>query len=206
MLAKSGFGECNAAKLHFLLQSLLQFHLAPTRAPSPRRGFVAKVFKSAHCGWMPRLTPNAAAEQCGMSRATILRAIATKDLPAEKQGGQWSIEQKALDRWGTQRPQRARRRPVKGFAEGGRAETGEAASTVPLSVSAGNSEQEREVNERLEAFKAFCAALQAVCEGLRADVEALQQQVVHLSAKTLPEASKSASGSASLTKRRLWPF
>lgn len=45
---------------------------------------------------MSRLTPNAAAELCGKSRATILRAITTEDLPATKIGGQWAIERKLL--------------------------------------------------------------------------------------------------------------
>ena len=48
---------------------------------------------------MTRLTPNAAAARCGKSRATIIRAIAAKALPAEKQGSQWAIQEKDLDRW-----------------------------------------------------------------------------------------------------------
>lgn len=155
---------------------------------------------------MPRLTPNAAAERCGQSRATILRAIAAKDLPAEKQGGQWAIERKALDQWAAQRPQRARRRPAKGVSRVSRAEISEAVSSPPLSASADDSRAAEKEAERLEALKALCEALQQVCEGLRADVEALQQQVVQLSANPLPEGPKATSGSTTPAKRRLWPF
>lgn len=155
---------------------------------------------------MPRLTPNAAAERCGQSRATILRAIAAKDLPAEKQGGQWAIERNALDQWAAQRPQRARRRPAKGVPMVSRAEISEAGSSPPLSAAADDSRAAEKEAERLEALKALCEALQQVCEGLRADVEALQQQVVQLSANPLPEGPKATSGSTTPAKRRLWPF
>lgn len=155
---------------------------------------------------MPRLTPNAAAEQCGQSRATILRAIAAKDLPAEKQGGQWAIERKALDQWAARRPQRARRRLAKEVLKVGGAENPGAGSSPPLSAPANDSGAERKEAERLETLKALCEALQQVCEGLRADVEALQQQVAYLSAKPLPEAPAPDPESTTPPKRRLWPF
>ena len=155
---------------------------------------------------MPRLTPNAAAERCGQSRATILRAIAAKDLPAEKQGGQWAIKRNALGQWAAQRPQRARRRPAKGVPMVSRAEISEAGSSPPLSAAADDSRAAEKEAERLEALKALCEALQQVCEGLRADVEALQQQVVQLSANPLPEGPKATSASTTPAKRRLWPF
>lgn len=164
------------------------------------------MLKSVHRAEMPRLTPNAAAERCGQSRATILRAIAAKDLPAEKQGGQWAIERDTLDQWAAQRPQRARRKPLKGSLRVGGAENSNPASTAPLSVSVSDSAAERKEIERLEALKALCEALQVVCEGLRADVEALQQQVVDLSAKAFPETPAAASGSTTTARRRLWPF
>lgn len=152
------------------------------------------------------MTPNAAADRCGQSRATILRAIAAKDLPAEKQGGQWAIERKALDQWAEQRPQRARRRSARGVSSVDGAEIPEAVPIPPLSVPANDSGAERREAERLEALKALCEALREVCEGLRADVEALQQQIVHLSAQTLPEASLETSESTTPAKCRLWPF
>lgn len=155
---------------------------------------------------MPRETPNAAAARCGQSRATILRAIAANDLPAEKQGGQWAIERKALDQWAAQRPQRARKRPAKGVSRVDGADIPEAVSSPSLSVPANVSGAERKEAERLEALKALCEALQEVCEGLRADVEALQEQVVHLSTQALPEASLETSGPPTPAKRRLWPF
>lgn len=155
---------------------------------------------------MTRLTPNAAAERCGMSRATILRAIAAKDLPAEKQGGQWAIKGEALDQWAMQRPQRARRRALKGLEGGGGPENAETASRPPLNASERVSREGTEAVESVEALKAVCEALQMVCEGLRADVEALHRQVAHLSAKSSPEAPTAASESTTLTKRRLWPF
>lgn len=155
---------------------------------------------------MPRLTPNAAAARCGQSRATILRAIAANDLPAEKQGGQWAIERKALDQWAAQRPQRARRRPVSAGPRVNDAEISDTVSSPSPSVPANDSGWEKKEAERLEALKALCEALQEVCEGLRADVEALQEQVVHLSTQALPDASLETSGPPTPAKRRLWPF
>jgi excisionase family DNA binding protein len=151
---------------------------------------------------MTRLTPNAAAARCGKSRATIIRAIAAKALPAEKQGSQWSIEGKDLDRWAAQKPLRARRRLERELPAGGIPENVEAASSTPLSASESDSQQRVGANEHVEALKAVCEALQEVCNGLRADVEALRRQVAHLSASPSPEASESAAA----PKRRLWPF
>lgn len=151
---------------------------------------------------MTRLTPNAAAARCGKSRATIIRAIAAKALPAEKQGSQWSIEGKDLDRWAAQKPQRARRRLERELPMDSIPENAEAASSPPLSVSESNSRQRVRADEHVEALKAVCEALQQVCDGLRADVETLRQQVAHLSASPSPEASESATA----PKRRLWPF
>lgn len=151
---------------------------------------------------MTRLTPNAAAARCGKSRATIIRAIAAKALPAEKQGSQWAIQEKDLDRWAAQKPQRARRRLERELPGGATPENAEAASSPPLSASERNSRQRVRTNEHVEALKAVCEALQEVCDGLQADVEALRQQVAHLSASPSPEAFESAAP----PKRRLWPF
>lgn len=194
--------ECNAAKLHFLLQSpsFSKGALASSGA------FIARVSKTVHLSLMTKLTPNAAAERCGMSRATILRAIAAQDLPAEKQGGQWAIEGESLDQWAMQRPLRARRRAAKGVGLGRGPEITETASRPPLSVSEGDSRERTEVNENVEALKAVCEALRMVCDELRADVKALQGQVAHLSAASSSEASTAAPESATPAKRRLWPF
>ena len=47
---------------------------------------------------MTRLTPNAAAERSGQSRATITRAIAAGELEATKHRNRWSIDLDDLDR------------------------------------------------------------------------------------------------------------
>ena len=141
-----------------------------------------------------------------MSRATILRAIAAQDLPAEKQGGQWAVEGESLDQWAMQRPLRARRRAAKGVGLGRGPEITETASRPPLSVSEGDSRERTEVDENVEALKAVCEALRMVCDELRADVKALQGQVAHLSAASSSEASTAAPESATPAKRRLWPF
>ena len=99
--------------------------------------------KSNHYAAMTRLTPNAAAERCGKSRATILRAITAQSLSAEKQGGQWSIDLDALDLWASQRPQRARRRPREGQSGAMRGESASEAQNGPVSATEAPNEVSR---------------------------------------------------------------
>ena len=58
---------------------------------------------------MTRLTPNAAAKHSGQSRATIIRAIAARELEAMKQRNRWAIDLDDLGRWTAQRPRSAGR-------------------------------------------------------------------------------------------------
>lgn len=143
---------------------------------------------------MSRLTPNAAAELCGKSRATILRAITTEDLPATKIGGQWAIEKEALELWIAQRPQRARRSPLKPPAPpiASKAEEAPQGASQRLSEA---SEDHRGMDMRLGALEALCGALVAEIEDLRGQVRELARND-----------TASAPPPAPVGKRRLWPF
>ena len=143
---------------------------------------------------MSRLTPNAAAELCGKSRATILRAITTEDLPATKIGGQWAIEREALELWIAQRPQRARRSPLKPPAPPVAAKAEKAALSASERLSEA-SEGQRDADTRLAALEALCSALVAEIEDLRGQVRELAKS------KAAP-----APAPAPVGKRRLWPF
>lgn len=143
---------------------------------------------------MSRLTPNAAAELCGKSRATILRAITTEDLPATKIGGQWAIEREALELWIAQRPQRARRSPLKPSAPPipSKAEEAPQGASQRLSEASGG---QRDADTRLDTLEALCGALVAEIEDLRGQVRELAKS------KAAP-----APAPAPVGKRRLWPF
>lgn len=141
---------------------------------------------------MSRLTPNAAAELCGKSRATILRAITTEDLPATKIGGQWAIEREALELWIAQRPQRARRSPLKPSAPPIPSKAEEAPQGASQRLSEA-SEGQRDADTRLDTLEALCGALVAEIEDLRGQVRELAK-------------SKAAPAPAPVGKRRLWPF
>ena len=143
---------------------------------------------------MTRLTPNAAAERSGQSRATITRAIVAGELAATKHRNRWAIDLDDLDRWTAQRPVSA------GRGADGRFRKGEISAAPQMPLRASESAVEGQngsdaVRDRLEALEALCGAL-------RAEIENLQEQVRELTAggASLPPAS--ASGS----KRRLWPF
>jgi len=143
---------------------------------------------------MSRLTPNAAAELCGKSRATILRAITTEDLPATKIGGQWAIEREALELWIAQRPQRARRSPLKPSAPPIPSKAEEAPQGASQRLSEA-SEGQRDADTRLDTLEALCGALVAEIEDLRGQVRELAKS------KAAP-----APAPAPVGKRRLWPF
>nr|CRY94003.1 hypothetical protein [uncultured prokaryote] len=143
---------------------------------------------------MSRLTPNAAAELCGKSRATILRAITTEDLPATKIGGQWAIEREALELWIAQRPQRARRSPLKPSVPPIPSKAEEAPQGASQRLSEA-SEGQRDADTRLDALEALCGALVAEIEDLRGQVRELAKS------KTAPDPAPAPIG-----KRRLWPF
>ena len=143
---------------------------------------------------MSRLTPNAAAELCGKSRATILRAITTEDLPATKIGGQWAIEREALELWIAQRPQRARRSPLKPSVPPIPSKAEEAPQGASQRLSEAP-EGQRDADTRLDALEALCGALVAEIEDLRGQVRELAKS------KTAP-----APAPAPVGKRRLWPF
>lgn len=147
---------------------------------------------------MTKLTPNSAAERCGKSRATILRAVAAKDLPAEKIGAQWAIDAADLDLWAAQRPQRARRRPAEGQSRGNVGDEVPEAHSGPVSAPEGAGEA--------KALTARLDALEALCNALRAEMEELRAQVSRPSPATPPQAPKDASQGATPTKWRLWPF
>lgn len=143
---------------------------------------------------MSRLNPNAAAELCGKSRATILRAITTEDLPATKIGGQWAIEREALELWIAQRPQRARRSPLKPSAPPIPSKAEEAPQGASQRLSEA-SEGQRDADTRLDTLEALCGALVAEIEDLRGQVRELAKS------KAAP-----APAPAPVGKRRLWPF
>lgn len=143
---------------------------------------------------MSRLTPNAAAELCGKSRATILRAITTEDLPATKIGGQWAIEREALELWIAQRPQRARRSPLKPSVPPIPSKAEEAPQGASQRLSEA-SEGQRDADTRLDTLEALCGALVAEIEDLRGQVRELAKS------KTAPDPAPAPIG-----KRRLWPF
>lgn len=139
---------------------------------------------------MTRLTPNAAAERSGQSRATIIRAIAAGELEATKHRNRWSIGLDDLDRWTAQRPLSA------GRSADGRFQRGEVPepSQMPLRASQSGAErpQGSEANDaRLEALEALCGALKVEIEDLRGQV----RELAGSGAAPAPEA-----------KRRLWPF
>ena len=134
---------------------------------------------------MTRLTPNAAAEHSGQSRATIIRAIAAGELEAAKHRSRWSIDLDDLDCWTAQRPVSA------GRGANGRFRKGEApeASQMPLKAS----QSAVEGQSSPDGLHARLEALEALCGALRAEIENLQGQVRELAA-------------APGAKRRLWPF
>ena len=143
---------------------------------------------------MTRLTPNAAAEHSGQSRATIIRAIAAGELAATKHRSRWAIDLDDLDRWTAQRPLSA------GRGANGRFQRGEVPelSQMPLTAS----QSAAEGPQGSEATHARLEALEALCGALRAEIEDLREQVRELAAggASLPPAS------APGAKRRLWPF
>lgn len=143
---------------------------------------------------MPRLTPNAAAEHSGQSRATIIRAIAAGELAATKHRSRWAIDLDDLARWTAQRPLSA------GRGTDGRFRKGEAPEAFQTPLRASQSALEGQngsdgVHARLEALEALCGAL-------RAEIEDLREQVRELAA----DGASLPSTSAPRAKRRLWPF
>nr|CRY94421.1 hypothetical protein [uncultured prokaryote] len=143
---------------------------------------------------MTKLTPNAAAEHSGQSRATIIRAIAAGELAATKHRSRWSIDLDDLDRWTAQRPVSA------GRGTDGRFRKGEVPEAFQMPLRASQSAVDGQnppsaVHARLEALEALCGAL-------RGEIEDLRRQVRELAAgeASLPPASPPG------TKRRLWPF
>lgn len=147
---------------------------------------------------MIRLTPNAAAERCGKSRATILRAVAAKSLPAEKIGGQWAIDVLALDLWASERPQRAHRRPVERQSAGNGASGASKARSALVSAP--------EVSDETLALTARLDALEALYSALRVEMDALRRQASIQPVTTPPQAPKDASENITPAKRRRWPF
>lgn len=147
---------------------------------------------------MTRLTPNAAAERCGQSRATILRAIAAGDLNAVKHSNQWSIDVASLDRWVALRPQRARRRPEEAPEAGTGAEQPSAALSGSVSAPEGHGDA-GVTEDRLAALEVLCAALQA-------EVRELREEIASLAENPAPAASPTSVEAELLPKRRLWPF
>lgn len=143
---------------------------------------------------MTRLTPNAAAERSGQSRATITRAIVAGELAATKHRNRWAIDLDDLDRWTAQRPVSA------GRGADGRFRRGEipTASQMPLR----GSESAVDGQNASSAVHARLDALEALCGALRAEIENLQEQVRELAAggASMPEAPTPGA------KRRLWPF
>lgn len=143
---------------------------------------------------MTRLTPNAAAERSGQSRATITRAIAAGELAATKHRSRWSIDLDDLDRWTAQRPLSAGRGADGRFRKGEPPE----ASQMPLRASQSAVDGQNSPN----AVHARLEALEALCGALREEIEDLRGQVRGLAAGGASLAPASASGA----KRRLWPF
>ena len=143
---------------------------------------------------MTRLTPNAAAERSGQSRATITRAIAAGELAATKHRSRWSIDLDDLDRWTAQRPVSA------GRGADGRFQKGEM-PTAPQMPPRG-SESAVEGRNGFDAVRDRLEALEALCGGLRAEIEDLRGQVRELTAGGASLPTASAPGA----KRRLWPF
>lgn len=143
---------------------------------------------------MTRLTPNAAAEHSGQSRATIIRAIAAGELEATKHRSRWSIDLDDLDRWTAQRPVSA------GRGADGRFEKGEPPEASQMLLRASQSAVEGQ--NPSDAVHARLEALETLCGALRREIEELRGQVRELAAgdASLPPAS------ALGTKRRLWPF
>ena len=143
---------------------------------------------------MPRLTPNAAAERSGQSRATIIRAIAAGELAATKHRSRWSIDLDDLDRWKAQKPVSA------GRGADGRFRRGEIPAAPQMPLRAAESAVEGQnassaVHARLEALEALCGALRDEIENLRGQVRELTAGNASLPPASAPEA-----------KRRLWPF
>lgn len=143
---------------------------------------------------MPRLTPNAAAERSGQSRATITRAIAAGELEATKHRNRWSIDLDDLDRWTAQRPLSAGRSADGRFQRGEVPEPSQMPLTASQSVAEGPQGSEA-THARLEALEALCGALRAEIEDLRGQVRELAGTGTASSPAPAPEA-----------KRRLWPF
>jgi hypothetical protein len=143
---------------------------------------------------MTKLTPNAAAERSGQSRATITRAIVAGELEATKHRNRWSIDLDDLDCWTVQRPVSA------GRGADGRFRRGEipAAPQMPLRSSESAVDGQNvpnAVHDRLDALEALCGAL-------RDEIKDLRGQVRELAAGGTSLSPASAPG----TKRRLWPF
>lgn len=147
---------------------------------------------------MSRLTPNAAADLCRISRATILRAIASNALSAEKIGGQWAIAPEALERWASLRPQRAHRRPVEARRGPEAPEPAQTPQNAPESATEASS-GDFEGSSRIEALEALCAALSA-------SVEALQLEVSRLTLAQPQQAPTPEPDEPTPAKRRIWPF
>jgi len=143
---------------------------------------------------MTKLTPNAAAERSGQSRATITRAIAAGELAATKHRSRWSIDLDDLDRWTAQRPVSA------GRGADGRFRRSEIPAAPQMPLRAAESAVEGQnwsdaVHDRLEALEALCGALRREIEDLRGRVRELSAGGASLPPASAPEA-----------KRRLWPF
>lgn len=143
---------------------------------------------------MPRLTPNAAAERSGQSRATITRAIAAGELEATKHRNRWSIDLDDLDRWTAQRPLSAGRGTNGRFQRGEVPEPSQMPLRSPQSAAEGP-QASGATHARLEALEALCGALRAEIEDLRGQVRELAGTGTASSPAPAPEA-----------KRRLWPF
>jgi len=143
---------------------------------------------------MTRLTPNAAAEYSGQSRATIIRAIVAGELEATKHRNRWTIDLDDLDRWTAQRPVSAGRGADGRFRKGQVPEAPQTPFRASQSAMEGQNPPDA-VHDRLNALEALCSAL-------RAEIEDLRGQVRKLAADDASLPPASAPG----TKRRLWPF
>ena len=76
--------------------------------------FLKKIVRTAQIGQCSdmsanMLTPNAAAKAVGTSRSAIMRALANRTLPAQRDNkNRWLISRADLDAWAAMRPERDR--------------------------------------------------------------------------------------------------
>lgn len=154
-------------------------------ARGPARGVLFIATDHEHCSRVrnmntSRLSPQQAAERASVSRATIVRALQSRELPGIRgNNGRWSIDLEQLDRWSQRRAQTVHVPAVN---------SDHAAQIEQLSAQLESARQQlAEQAERLARLDAEAAATAARLADTAADRDEWRAQAQRLAERSAPQ-------------------